>query len=58
MPGIELKNAPDGEDAYLWQLKVWSAVLIFRMSNNLTVLSVDPVATIHSLKGLKAKQLT
>jgi hypothetical protein len=44
--------------AYLWQLNVWSAVLIFRMSNNLTVLSVDPVATTHSLKGLKAKQLT
>jgi len=35
-----------------------SGVLIFRRSNNFTVLSVEPVATTHSLKGLKAKQLT
>lgn len=28
------------------------------MSNNLTVLSVEPVARTHSLKGLKAKQFT
>jgi hypothetical protein len=48
---------PD-ENSYLWQSKVWSAISILRKSNNLTVLSVDPVATTHSLKGLKAKQLT
>lgn len=44
--------------SYLWQSRVCSAVEILRRSNNLTVLSVDPVATTHSLKGLKAKQLT
>ena len=43
---------------YLWQSKVCNAVLIFLRSNNLTVLSVEPVATTHSLNGLKAKQFT
>jgi hypothetical protein len=45
-------------ETYLWQSKVCRDVSIFLRSNNLTVLSVEPVATTHSLKGLKARQFT
>jgi len=60
MPNISTNRAiikTSGEN-YLWESKMCRGALIFRRSNNFTVLSVEPVATTHSLKGLKAKQLT